>query len=393
MNYRYLDNRGCTTNMDVGHLFSTLPDVYTGVWQHADFIVSHIDNLVNVSAEQDNMLSSLLTYSNLPIYFDMITNPLGYLGHLSNFVKAKPKYLDNRVWAILHYTDTEYLVLPNWVDSSNLIYWDMRLDHFRMFIMGSSSLRSNWEYSSLLRSKVNIYKTDLRLRKFLVANRIKPKNHMLGGRFYLDQACKGVEHMMWRSSQDHAICGGFGHDHDLWYGNQGNDFRLQGCLEDPLIDNFKRYNPVDNSLAEIKRISEHDVNNFPHSYYFEQSYCSVYTETNEAHDPLPSEKTWYPLSQGHLILPLAGRGLINLLKKLNFKFPNFINYSYDLEADDEIRRRMWLNEFKRLQDMDINEFHILYMDNLDLTIHNIKNFYHVPYKDPFRTLVRLHSSR
>lgn len=113
--------------------------------------------------------------------------------------------------------------------------------------------------------------------------------------------------------------------------------------------------------------------------YYEDSIVSVYGETI-VHGRLGvryiSEKTWNPLIKGHFILPLAYPGIIRDLEQIyGFKFPDWIDYSYDAYVDDEKRFIEFEKSLNKLRDKPLSE--LLNLRNRDIAIleHNRNIFY------------------
>lgn len=105
------------------------------------------------------------------------------------------------------------------------------------------------------------------------------------------------------------------------------------------------------------------------NYYYDDSYISIYAESNCVNNNLVhiTEKTFEPMFKGHFILPFANKGTIQRLKELGFKFPNFIDYSYD-EIDD-VRWKFAVFQ-KIIKDILKLPFDKLYKDNFEIIEHN-----------------------
>jgi hypothetical protein len=99
------------------------------------------------------------------------------------------------------------------------------------------------------------------------------------------------------------------------------------------------------------------------------SYFSIYVESNSSNAELIhlTEKTFEPLTKGHFILPITNPGSIARIQCLGFKLPDFIDYSFDLELNPELRFEMVIKEFYRLLDLDLKA---LSKDNQELLQHN-----------------------
>jgi hypothetical protein len=119
----------------------------------------------------------------------------------------------------------------------------------------------------------------------------------------------------------------------------------------------------------------------PHNEYYRNSFISIYGETIEVGGSIAvTEKTYDPLIKGHFVLPFSTSGFINHLKTLGFKFPDFIDYSYDSVVNNDSRYQMYASEINRLMTMDIDTWRQHYSDNYDIIHHNQLIFHEKPYE-------------
>lgn len=151
--------------------------------------------------------------------------------------------------------------------------------------------------------------------------------------------------------------------------------------------------PMCDSITELEAITEPLANmgvwpfsiqslgyNPPHNEYYKNTFISIYGETIEYGTSLcATEKTYDPLIKGHFVLPFSCAGFIKFLKTKGFVFPDFIDYSYDLESDDEIRYKKYIEEANRLLSLDIDTWRKHWDDNLNLIRHNQLIFHERPY--------------
>ena len=123
----------------------------------------------------------------------------------------------------------------------------------------------------------------------------------------------------------------------------------------------------------------------PNSFY-DDTYLSVYVESNCENNNLIhiTEKTFEPLFKGHFILPFANKGTVQRLKDLGFRFPNFIDYSYDTIAD--VRWRFAVFQ-KLVKDTLQLPWAKLYKDNFDIIEHNRNQLYNLDYD---RSILKLY---
>ena len=118
----------------------------------------------------------------------------------------------------------------------------------------------------------------------------------------------------------------------------------------------------------------------PHNQYYMDSFISIYAETIEYGPSIVvSEKTYDPLIKGHFILPFSCSGFVARLRELGFLFPDFINYSYDDQPNDEKRFNLYLQEMQRLLNLDIDIWRTNWNQNLSVITHNQKIFKNRPY--------------
>ena len=153
--------------------------------------------------------------------------------------------------------------------------------------------------------------------------------------------------------------------------NQGRTLRSQSQYPDCVS-----LNQLNRRLPEFV-----DVRGTPiHNEYYKNTFISVYTETIEYGSTLVvSEKTYYPLIKGHFILPFSTNGFVAFLKQKGFKFPDFINYSYDSIVDSDQRFTAYLEELKRLMSLDIDTWKNLWQDNLEIIMFNRQLFFDCDY--------------
>lgn len=133
--------------------------------------------------------------------------------------------------------------------------------------------------------------------------------------------------------------------------------------------------------------------------YYNSSYWSTYVETITKEYPdgdisdgyigtrTITEKTWDPLIKGHFILPFGYSGLIRDIKNYGFLLPDWINYSYDDEKDDDLRFLKYLKSLNELLKISLSDLDKLYHNNLDILVHNRNLFYNKPYDSLYNKVV------
>ena len=109
----------------------------------------------------------------------------------------------------------------------------------------------------------------------------------------------------------------------------------------------------------------------PHRAYYENSFVSIFSETVEHGSSLiVTEKTYFAFIQGHFILPFSCQGFTDRVRSFGFRFPSFIDYSYDQEANDEVRQTRYLNEVQRVCSWPRSQWQQLWNENIDIIQHN-----------------------
>jgi len=155
--------------------------------------------------------------------------------------------------------------------------------------------------------------------------------------------------------------------HDGYYSDPQNGIILSA--NDPKLNhklNQGGWYPIDNLL-------------------YQSSYFSMYVETCPTSGDMDcqyksiTEKTWDPLIKGHFILPFGYRGLVDHIKSYGFKFPNWIDYSYDMIDDDDARFYQFLDSAEKLLDLSYAELEKLYIQDRDILVYNRELFWEKPY--------------
>ena len=118
-------------------------------------------------------------------------------------------------------------------------------------------------------------------------------------------------------------------------------------------------------------------NPVPNEFYLD-SYFSLYVESNCLQTDLIhiTEKTFEPLLKGHFVLPFSNPGTIARLKEMGFRFPEFIDYSFDAIVEPEQRFDAVIKEYTTLM---MSNMHRLYIDNQDIITHNQRCVQTIPY--------------
>ncbi len=124
--------------------------------------------------------------------------------------------------------------------------------------------------------------------------------------------------------------------------------------------------------------------------YYENSAVSVFVESlasAESKQREVTEKTFNPLIKGHFILPFSYPGIVSDLKNMyGFKFPDWINYSYDSIEDDAERFHEFMKSFARLRFISLTDLENLCTRDVDILMHNRQVFYDRPYDSLYDSL-------
>lgn len=117
-------------------------------------------------------------------------------------------------------------------------------------------------------------------------------------------------------------------------------------------------------------------------FYYNESIISVFSETigtGQYGVHVITEKTYIPLIRGHFIMPFSYKGIINDLKNFGFKFPNWIDYSYDNIDNDTERLEAFVASVLKLRQISLEDLASLANNDLDILKYNRNLFYDKPY--------------
>lgn len=143
-----------------------------------------------------------------------------------------------------------------------------------------------------------------------------------------------------------------------------------------------RNNPQLTQVQKVLNLPKQAVDGYDpvHNAYYNETFFSVYVETFETGTTqFVTEKTLDPLIKGHFILPFSTAGFVGYLKSQGWRLPDFIDYSYDSIADDELRFRAFREELFRLCSIDMDTWRQLWLDNMNIIEYNRNQLYHRPY--------------
>lgn len=333
---------------------------------------------------------------NSTVMIELLANPVSIdIGRFENDAII-PEIFRNRDVIVLH----RNYVKENTKLSSNIfvIHYDMAFDHFRFSGLGACQLgfQVNIENLPYVVKKPRFDEYKNRAYKFLCPNKVKPDSHE-SYRHLLEEFCLSHKNEVIFGNSKHRFFGGLEVDDFDFYNSQTDRQWLEGGLNDPTVNNFLHYNSIHKTILTVDGNIEDEnfndrwikptmytVNNHPHHSYYEESFCSIYAETViKGVSPVISEKTWYPLSYGHFIVPFACYQSIEFLKNVyGFRFPDFIDYSYDKIENHDERANAYIIEINRLSGFSLDEWRKFAIDNAEILIHNIKLFYNTPAQEP-----------
>lgn len=121
--------------------------------------------------------------------------------------------------------------------------------------------------------------------------------------------------------------------------------------------------------------------------YYESSVITITVETISLTCDVKfiSEKCYEPLIKGHFLLPFGYSGLIDDIKNMGFKLPNWIDYHYDREKNDLLRWSMFLNNAV-LPTVNLSPFELFQkkINDIDILIHN-RNLFFSGYRDTIKS--------
>lgn len=116
--------------------------------------------------------------------------------------------------------------------------------------------------------------------------------------------------------------------------------------------------------------------------YYDTSYVSAYIETMVLKNLsiIVSEKTFDPIIKGHFILPFSVPYFIEHLKsEYGFKFPQWIDYSYDVIEDDDLRFKSYLKSVEKIALLPMPKLHNHCKSDMPLHHHNRHVFFDRPF--------------
>jgi hypothetical protein len=139
-----------------------------------------------------------------------------------------------------------------------------------------------------------------------------------------------------------------------------------------------------NGITDVSKIdtvqggSWHPIDN----YYYNTSYVGIHTETIWENPDIfyPTEKYFDNLIKGNFPLIFAAPNFVSNLKKFyNFRFPDWIDYSYDNIYNYSERIAAFYESINKVSKLSLLDLHSLYLrDKENILEHNKKIFYTKP---------------
>lgn len=157
-----------------------------------------------------------------------------------------------------------------------------------------------------------------------------------------------------------------------------------------LIDNYDDKGYI--GCYELNRVLD---NNYTKGYcpvpnqYYNETFAAIYCESTTLNRNIfhATEKTFEPLLKGIFVLPYSNTNFIDNLKKYyGFKFPDILDYSYDLIYDEKLdvdientRMPAYFKSIDSLCSLKVSDAQEYYRENFDIVEHNRNVFESTPY--------------
>lgn len=125
--------------------------------------------------------------------------------------------------------------------------------------------------------------------------------------------------------------------------------------------------------------------------YYNTSYISVGIESLVNSDEIfyPSEKYYNHFIKGNFPLIFSGPKVVERLSSFyGFKFPDWIDYSYDTIPETHIRFDSFADSINKLANMSIHDLHDLYLRDKYILDHNRNVFFTRPYDSLYENVAK-----
>ena len=130
------------------------------------------------------------------------------------------------------------------------------------------------------------------------------------------------------------------------------------------------------------------------NYLYNSSYVSIYIETITMTSSMAfkyktiTEKTWDPLIKGHFILPFGYQGLISDIRSYGFWLPDWIDYSYDTEHNDDKRFHLYIKSVEELLKIDKASLLEKFNQSIEQLYNNRMVFWNRPYDSLYNKVIK-----
>ncbi len=111
--------------------------------------------------------------------------------------------------------------------------------------------------------------------------------------------------------------------------------------------------------------------------HYKNSYIHIVTESAYWEKVMFfTEKTFKPIAYFQPFIMVGNPGMLKKLRELGYKtFSPFIDESYDLEENHELRMKMIIEEIRKLNSKTVNEIHEFYWNLSEILEHNFKTLF------------------
>jgi len=111
--------------------------------------------------------------------------------------------------------------------------------------------------------------------------------------------------------------------------------------------------------------------------HYKNSYIHIVTESAYWEEVMFfTEKTFKPIAYFQPFIMVGNPGMLKKLREFGYKtFSPFIDESYDLEKNPELRMKMIIEEIRKLNSKTVNEIHEFYWNLSEILEHNFRTYF------------------
>lgn len=260
------------------------------------------------------------------------------------------------------------------INNYNLIFYDHMWNRQKIYFTDYDNYDLTNRYWTFKATKKMFELNEIRpktlTKKFLIPNKTYKQTFLL--------SATGVDESDTFRSKARVVLEKSVLEQDCYYSNPNNYIFLEPQEFDDNIINDRHFLNMGMGFAPIA------------NKYYDTSAISVYVETlasSKSKQELISEKTYNPLIKGHFIIPFSYPGIIRDLKEIyGFKFPDWIDYSYDTIEDDQERFHEFMKSFSRVRFLTLEQLEEKCNSDIDILYHNRQIFYDRPYHSLYESL-------